>query len=104
MAMAPKYLAKWWLLVSAGAACLAPLPALRADETEAQKLERISKMTGEEKIELLGKQQRYLDLSAEGKKKLDDLYEAVSSDPNAKHLEATIRRYNQWLANLSSGQ
>jgi hypothetical protein len=33
-----------------------------------------------------------------------DLHAAISQDPNGKQLEETIRRYNQWLADLSSSQ
>jgi hypothetical protein len=92
-----------WLVVLACGA-LAPGGLLRGDETDEQRAARIRQMSGEDKAALLGKKERFESLTALERSRLEHLYGAVSRDPAAQKLEETIRRYNKWLADLSSGQ
>src|SRR5262245_32852611 len=64
----------------------------------------VSNLSDEQKIELQRKKERFDDLSKEKQDKLRALHVSITTDPNAKELEETVKRYNQWLATLSSPQ
>ena len=86
------------------AICLALSGSAFGEETVAERKDRLAKMTDDQKIELQRKKERFDELSKETQEKLRNLHTVISSDPNAKELEETVRRYNQWLASLESPQ
>ncbi len=94
----------WQFVFACGALALLPGGLVRGDETDEQRVARIRQMSDEQKAELLGKKERFEHLKSNERIRLVELHKAVSSEPNAAKLEETIRRYNRWLANLSSGQ
>ena len=99
---------RWWGSWLVALACVGALvlggKIASGDESDEQKAARITQMSDEQKAELLGKKERFESLTEAEKSRLVGLHKAVSSEPNALKLEETIRRYNRWLSNLSSGQ
>lgn len=93
------------LILWAGCAlALAGVGQTRADESEAERVARIQKMSKEEKGVLLGKKARFDALDDADKRRLSDLHAAITHDQAARQLEDTVRHYNKWLANLGSPQ
>jgi len=90
----------WFLPLGLALAGLGGLAA--ADETDRQRVERLEKLSPEQKEELLRKKQRFEQLSPEEQQRLRELHAAITADPEAAVLEETIKRYNQWLATLPS--
>jgi len=82
----------------------APLGLLHADETYEQRLERLQKMSPEEKLDLQRKKDRFDKLREPEKQRLRDLHVAISTDAKAPELSETIRRYNRWLGTLNAQQ
>jgi hypothetical protein len=76
----------------------------RGQETYSERVERLAKMSDEEKVELQHKKERFDELSKETQEKLRALHVSITGDAKAKELEDTVRRYNQWLASLESPQ
>jgi hypothetical protein len=76
----------------------------RGQETYSERVERLAKMSDEEKIELQHKKERFDELSKETQEKLRALHVSITSDAKARELEETVKRYNQWLASLESPQ
>jgi hypothetical protein len=74
------------------------------DDSARQRAARIENMTAEQKEELLRKKQRFEELSKEDQDRLRVLHEAIARDPQAQQLEETAKRFNRWLATLSSPQ
>jgi hypothetical protein len=81
------------------------LPALlRADETRQERIERLEKMSLEEKADLQRKKDRFDKLPEAEKQRLHELHISIANDPKAQELSDTIRRYNRWLGTLSAPQ
>jgi hypothetical protein len=90
----------WLVLLSLALWVLCGVAA--GDETDRQRVERLEKLSPEQKEELLRKKQRFEQLSPEEQNRLRELHAAIAADPQADVLEETIKRYNQWLATLPS--
>ena len=93
-----------WIAPILALLAFGPPTAAVADETEAERAARINQMSTEDKALLAGKKKRFDELKPPELAHLQGLYEAISSDAEAQKHEETIRRYNKWLADLSSGQ
>lgn len=83
---------------------LALAAPLRAAETEAQRAERLAKMTAEQKEELLRKKDRFDALPADEKARLRGLHAEIEATSHARQLHQTLTRYNDWLKTLSSAE
>jgi hypothetical protein len=71
-----------------------------ADESYAQRAERILRMSPEEKEELRKKKERFDALPPSEQQRLRDLHAAITADPDSQELLRTMTRYNRWLATL----
>src|SRR5687767_6902602 len=94
------------LVIAAFAGCGPGLLSRRllADEGYQERVERLQKMSPEEKEDLQRKKKRFDELPEAEKDRLRELYAAITIDPQSEALSETIRRYNRWLATLSSAQ
>ncbi|HEX5106376.1 MAG TPA: hypothetical protein VFV87_21300, partial [Pirellulaceae bacterium] len=90
-------------LFAAAILCAVPVIAL-AEETEAERAERLKNMTLEQKDAVLNKQDRFEKLSAEEQERLRALHVSIESAPNGTELRQTLSRYHAWLATLTSIQ
>jgi hypothetical protein len=76
-----------------------------AAETEAQRAERLKRMTPEERVDLSDKKRRFDEIQDEAEKdRLRKLHASIESAPNAAELQGTLSRYHAWLGTLTSGQ
>lgn len=91
-----------WLAGLVVAACWAAGGVARAaaDDSYAQRAERIARMTPEEKEELRKKKERFDALSPAEQQRIRALHAAIAADPDSQELIQTMTRYNRWLATL----
>lgn len=74
--------------------------AARGQDALQENTERLSKMSADEKAALSKKKQRFDELPPAERERLRELHVSIAQDPQAQELAGTVRRYNQWLANL----
>jgi len=94
------------LTALATAAAVAPFrPAeVRGQETVQANVERLSKMSADEKATLSKKKQRFDELPPTEKERLRELHVSITGDPQASELTETVKRYHRWLMTLESAQ
>ena len=106
--MAPDRRNSVWRFVLSGAVAAWGLAAtaghLLADESYDERVERLQKMSPEEKADLQRKKDRFDKLPEAEKQRLRDLNTSIMSDARSQELSETIRRYNRWLGTLSAAQ
>jgi hypothetical protein len=94
-----------WPCAAAAAALVALACSFaRAEESSAERAQRLAAMTAEQKDELLRKKQRFDDMEPPDREKLRELHVAIESSPQAPQLQETLTRYHAWLNTLSSLQ
>ncbi len=71
-----------------------------AEETIAQRLERVKQMSAEEKAQLLRRQERFLSLAPAEQQRLRKLHHEIQQDPNAAQLREVMHHYYEWLKTL----
>jgi hypothetical protein len=73
-----------------------------AAETEADRAERLKRMTAEQKEELLRKKDQFDKLPDDAEReRLRKLHASIEAAPNPGELQATLSRYHAWLGTLS---
>jgi hypothetical protein len=75
-----------------------------AAESDAERAERLKKLTAEQKDELLSKKDRFDDMKPEEQARLHALHASIEAAPNGKELQQTLSRYHAWLGTLTSIQ
>lgn len=75
-----------------------------AEETLAERRERVAKMPAEEKEALLQKSERFTSLPDAEKARLRTLHTDISSAQDGERLTHVLERYHAWLATLSSAE
>src|SRR6187399_3428957 len=95
--MAPDRRSRIWGLVVSGAFAawgfVVPASRSLADETYEQRVQRLEKMSPEEKADLQRKKDRFDKLPEAEKQRLRELHISITGDAKAAELAETIRRY-----------
>jgi hypothetical protein len=73
----------------------------RAEETPAQRLERLHEMGEAEKADLFRHLEQFGALSPAEQERIRKLHQEIQNDPESDKLRETMNRYCQWLATLS---
>jgi hypothetical protein len=94
----------WAAVLGVAGNLAAPGKAVWSQETEQERAARLEKLAPEQKEDLLRKKQRFDALSKEEQQRLRDLHVSITGDAHARELEEIAKRYNQWLATLTSPQ
>ena len=85
--------------------CLGTTTLVRGhDESLGQRRARVNQLTADEKLELQRKQERFESLPIAERERLRQLHVQLESRPDSEQLLQVLRRYDQWLGSLQSGQ
>ncbi|MHB1033003.1 MAG: hypothetical protein ACYC35_19840 [Pirellulales bacterium] len=92
-----------WALLAAVLGALVWTANAGAEESLAERRQRIEDMNPEQKEQLLRRQQRFAGLSSAEQEKLRQLHEQLEGDAHAAELRKVLHQYSKWLTTISSG-
>ena len=76
----------------------------RADETLAERRERVEQMDPQEREQLAQNYERFQRLDPAEQQRLRALHEEIEADPRRDELQKTMQAYQEWLSELPSSQ
>ena len=76
----------------------------RAEETEAQRRERIRRMDAAQKEQLRRRCEQFDHMDKEERRRIRDLHESLRKHPKQDELRRVMHRYYEWLKTLSPGE